>query len=157
MKLKAGAAYVPLDIEHPAERIRAIQHSCNAKLCLTTASLSAVVTSRLDTEAVTFLPVDTFLASPQISITYKRPDVTMSGSDLCYIMYTSGTTGVPKGVMVPHAAVVASVINGPESNQQLRKEGPKLRTLMFSNYAFDYVRNISLLFLYTAKCLLLPV
>lgn len=86
-----------------------------------------------------YLAVDSFLTSNQALMTPKIPEVAAAGSDLCYIMYTSGTTGVPKGVMVPHAAVVASVINGPESNQQLRKEGSKLRTLMFSNYAFDYV------------------
>lgn len=55
-------------------------------------------------------------------------------------MFTSGTTGTPKGVMVQHSAVVASVINGPAYNQTLRQLGPNLRTLMLSNYAFDYVR-----------------
>lgn len=48
--------------------------------------------------------------------------------------------------MVQHASVVASVINGPESNQNLRQAGAKLRTLMFSNYAFDYVGSFPRIF-----------
>ncbi|KAE9399236.1 acetyl-CoA synthetase-like protein [Gymnopus androsaceus JB14] len=112
--IATGAAYVPIDISHPTERIRTIHSSTCAKLCLTSFALSSTVASHL----------------PGIQII----------SDLCYIMYTSGSTGVPKGVMVQHSAVIASVIDGPEANRILREEGfqGKLRTLGFSNYAFDY-------------------
>ncbi|KAE9401198.1 acetyl-CoA synthetase-like protein [Gymnopus androsaceus JB14] len=134
--LKSGAAYVPIDINHPAERIRTIHSSTSSKLCLTTSSLSTTIASYLP--SILVVSVDSTLAAT--AIPPLQSECEASGEDLCYIMYTSGSTGIPKGVMVHHSAVVASVIDGPESNMMLRAEGLKgqLRTLAFSNYAFDY-------------------
>ncbi|KAJ7762734.1 acetyl-CoA synthetase-like protein [Mycena maculata] len=131
---KTGAAYVNIDIEHPATRIRSIQSMTGAKFCLTTASLRREI-SYLD---IAFVSVDEVLPPSDASIPPPALSRTVCGEDLCYVMFTSGSTGEPKGVMVPHSCVVSSVINGPESNQQLRAKGQALRTLMFSNYAFDY-------------------
>ncbi|KAJ3839398.1 acetyl-CoA synthetase-like protein [Lentinula raphanica] len=134
--LKAGAAYVPLDIAHPIQRTQTVQKITQAKVCLTSESLGEEVCARLPT--VEIVSVDVFLASSLSDM--LRPPVTYSpsGEDLCYVMFTSGTTGTPKGVMVQHSAVVQSVINGPNYNQQLRRQASDLRTLMLSNYAFDY-------------------
>ncbi|WP_229736225.1 AMP-binding protein, partial [Kroppenstedtia guangzhouensis] len=52
--------------------------------------------------------------------------------DLCYILYTSGSTGQPKGVMTTHQNVVRTVIN----NGYLEVT-PEDRVLQLSNYAFD--------------------
>ncbi|KAJ7727915.1 acetyl-CoA synthetase-like protein [Mycena metata] len=132
--VKASAAYVPLDIQHPASRLRSIHRLTGAKVCLTTASLRGAISPHVD---VAFLLVDEFLLRSDKSLPPSYPSLT-GGEDLCYVLFTSGSTGEPKGVMVTHSSVVSSVINGPESNQQLRKLGQGLRTLMFSNYAFDY-------------------
>ncbi|KAK7473234.1 hypothetical protein VKT23_001332 [Stygiomarasmius scandens] len=134
--LKAGAAYVPLDIDHPPERTRIIQEMTQAAICLTTSSLAPIAAARLPT--VTIISVDDFLASSSADLIRPQLSYTSRGEDLCYVMFTSGSTGVPKGVMVQHSSVVTSVINGPASNQRLRKQGSQLRTLLFSNYAFDY-------------------
>ncbi|KAJ4491140.1 hypothetical protein C8J55DRAFT_556731 [Lentinula edodes] len=134
--LKAGAAYVPLDIVHPVQRSRTIQEITNAKVCLTTETLRESVCDRLPTANV--VGVDTFLSSIPSKASWPPISHSSDGEDLCYVMFTSGTTGTPKGVMVQHSAVVASVINGPAYNQKLRQLGPNLRTLVLSNYAFDY-------------------
>ncbi|KAE9384858.1 acetyl-CoA synthetase-like protein [Gymnopus androsaceus JB14] len=135
--LKTGAAYVPLDINHPPERIRAISSLTCPKLCLTTSSLSSAVASHLP--HVQIVSLDSANESWEQYLPPFQPKCEATGEDLCYIMYTSGSTGTPKGVMVQHSAVVASVIDGPEANQILRSEGSegKLRTLGLSNYAFD--------------------
>ncbi|KAF8146940.1 hypothetical protein K438DRAFT_1868307 [Mycena galopus ATCC 62051] len=133
--LKASAAYVPLDVRHPSTRIRSIHRTTSAKLCLTTESRRDAISAHIDTA---FVSVDEFLRCSDGSVSRLPPSSTTNGEDLCYVMFTSGSTGEPKGVMVTHSSVVSSVINGPESNQQLRRQGQSLRTLMFSNYAFDY-------------------
>ncbi|KAJ7477238.1 acetyl-CoA synthetase-like protein [Mycena galericulata] len=132
---KAGAAYVNIDIEHPATRIQSIHRTTEAKLCLTTASLRAEISSHID---ITLVSVDEFTCRPVSSVPPPALSRSLGGEDLCYVMFTSGSTGAPKGVMVTHSCVVSSVINGPDSNQRLRAKGQHLRTLMFSNYAFDY-------------------
>jgi non-ribosomal peptide synthetase component F len=141
-QLKAGATYVPLDPEHPAGRTRAIQAASSATLCLTTSDLRSNLVARLP-DAV-LLDVDVFVRNAP-AIDYKPvPLPARPGhDDLCYIMFTSGSTGVPKGVCIPHRAVVSSIINGPPHNQLLRGKGQALRVLQFSNYAFDVVSRLA--------------
>ncbi|KAJ3875339.1 hypothetical protein F5051DRAFT_295166, partial [Lentinula edodes] len=136
--LKAGAAYVPLDIVHPVQRSRTIQEIANAKVCLTTETLRLreSVCDRLPT--VNAAGVDTFPSSIPSKVSWTPISHSSDREDLCYVMFTSGTTGTPKGAMVQHSAVVAFVISGPAYNQKLRQLGPNLRTLVLSNYAFDY-------------------
>ncbi len=95
--LKAGAAYVPLEPDYPADRIGYILEDCRARCLITYSSLAErhagyqgnVIT--LDTDAG-----DDF----DESIPVEESGVTPS--DVCYVIYTSGTTGRPKGVQIEH-------------------------------------------------------
>ena len=81
--LKTGAAYLPLDPDHPQDRIKTILEDSGAKLCITEENFDEL-TYNSNTE---------------------KPDIKISGDDLCYCIYTSGSTGTPKGAMIQHKNV----------------------------------------------------
>lgn len=102
--LKAGGAYVPIDLSYPEERLIYMMQDADIRLLLTTAehkkrlpSLEAQ-TLCIDRESI---PSDPGYAS----VDSDRSD------NLAYIMYTSGSTGDPKGVCVTHRNVVRLVKN----------------------------------------------
>ncbi|MBW8848894.1 MAG: amino acid adenylation domain-containing protein, partial [Burkholderiales bacterium] len=117
--LKCGAAYVPLDLEHPAERLRFILADCRAALWLCRSDCTLQAPARLEIDR---LGVD--IAGPDTPV-HVRAEGT------AYAMYTSGSTGVPKGVVVPHRAVLNLVL------QHADLLGPHGRFAFSSNPAFD--------------------
>ncbi len=99
--LKAGGAYVPLDPSAPRERLRFMIEDAGADLVLTRASLVSQLPEGqawldlADTDTAGDAPEET--ANPSSGV---RP------SDLVYCLYTSGSTGQPKGVAVEHRHLV---------------------------------------------------
>ncbi|MFC0530978.1 amino acid adenylation domain-containing protein, partial [Phytohabitans kaempferiae] len=105
--LKAGGAYVPLDPEYPADRLAFMLADSGAPVVVTRQALAhlaeghtgAVVCLDTDWEAIGKLPP-------------TAPETGVTAEDLAYIMYTSGSTGLPKGVASPHRATVRTFVNG---------------------------------------------
>src|SRR4051812_32098867 len=100
--LKAGAAYVPLDVSFPADRIGFIVADAGVSLVVTTTSACdrlngvAVPVLDLDGEAAALADEDPRLAGP---VSHEPDDA------LAYVVYTSGTTGRPKGVAIDHSSI----------------------------------------------------
>ena len=99
--LKAGAAYVPLDPEFPAERIAAVFEDARPTILLTHSAISP----RLTIGSTQVVCVDKAW-SEIVREKQTAPDTATTCTDLAYVIFTSGSTGKPKGVEIPHRAVV---------------------------------------------------
>ncbi|CAO3566634.1 unnamed protein product [Mortierella alpina] len=106
--LKAGAAYVPIETRAPAERFAYIVSHTGARLLVTGEHTS--VSDRITTSVLRF-DVD----KEDICFEQNMPRTSYHSSssslDTAYVMFTSGSTGLPKGVMVPHRAIARAVMN----------------------------------------------
>ncbi|WP_149551252.1 non-ribosomal peptide synthetase [Streptomyces marokkonensis] len=103
---KAGAAYVPVDPELPADRIAFMIADARPALLLTTAALAAVLPA---TPGTPRLPADTAARPaglPDHDPTDADRGAALSGLDTAYVIYTSGSTGRPKGAAVSQRAIV---------------------------------------------------
>nr|ALK27914.1 non-ribosomal peptide synthase [Streptomyces sp. DSM 11171] len=125
---KAGGAYLPLDPEHPADRLRhMVADSGAAVVVATTATLGRVPVGTahvvlLDDER------DAIAAEPAEPLkTTTRP------GGLAYVIYTSGSTGRPKGVAVPHHGVA----NLAEVMRPVLGIDEGVVALQFASFSFD--------------------
>ncbi|MFL5384337.1 MAG: amino acid adenylation domain-containing protein [Longimicrobiaceae bacterium] len=97
--LKAGAAYVPIDPEYPAERTAWVLEDSGAAVVLTDAA-ARVRLPRVGIPVLEVAEIDPALAD-------AWTPAAVPADALAYVIYTSGSTGRPKGVGVPHRALVA--------------------------------------------------
>jgi amino acid adenylation domain-containing protein len=104
--LHAGAAYVPIDPEYPAERRRFMLADARVRAVLGGEASRAELAQALG-DGVAWLSLDGASAAEN-ETTAERAAVPASAP--AYVIYTSGSTGRPKGVVVPHRAIVNRVV-----------------------------------------------
>ena len=103
--LKAGKAFCPLNLDTPPERLRFILDDISADLLITSSSYNEQVRAASDIDV---LWIDCELSSRNDSFSNDLPQP--STNELAYVLYTSGSTGLPKAVSVSHRAVTQSLL-----------------------------------------------
>ncbi|MCJ1681147.1 amino acid adenylation domain-containing protein [Streptomyces sp. APSN-46.1] len=134
--LKAGAAYVPIDPDNPAERIALIVRDAQAA-CVLTDQAAAPGLPGLDVPAIVLDAPDTVAAlaggeSGTVGDAERRG--ARQGAHAAYVIYTSGSTGLPKGVVTTHANAVR-LFAGQDHWLEC---GPDDVWAWFHSYAFDF-------------------
>ena len=115
--LKAGAAYVPVDVEGPVSRARAILEDCAVTAVVVDAEHLSIVPLGVSPRAVLRWSARPHIARAETDVWIDRlvdgprgpssVEVDIAHSDLAYVLYTSGSTGTPKGAMISHGNVLA--------------------------------------------------
>ncbi len=94
---KSGAAFLPLDLDAPEARLRDI---------LQDSSAVALLVSQETPQALAALHTSVLCVPQSAPATYNVPDWPRAGPDnLAYVLYTSGSSGKPKGVLMPHGSL----------------------------------------------------
>jgi amino acid adenylation domain-containing protein len=141
----AGAAYVPLEPDLPADRMEGILRDTGARILVTDADTLHARQLRLDGSAVERLvcvdrwarpeyggvPVEDAEAMARFEVGAPAP--VNAPEDLCYVIYTSGSTGQPKGVMIGHGALVNTLVGVNNLFNVSRDD----RIFCFSSIGFD--------------------
>ncbi|MEW2359810.1 amino acid adenylation domain-containing protein [Spirillospora sp. NPDC029432] len=124
--LKSGAAYLPLDLDHPADRLAYMLDDASPLCVVATSETAAVLPENADV-----LLLDGEL--PELPDTPVAAPPALSPDDLAYVIYTSGSTGRPKGVALPHKALANFLVMMRE--QLALGEGDRL--VAVTTIAFD--------------------
>ncbi|MFJ3876984.1 amino acid adenylation domain-containing protein [Streptomyces sp. NPDC090077] len=106
--LKAGGAYLPLDLAYPADRLRFMVDDARPVCVLTTLDSAALAPDAPGTERIVLDAPDTLAALaalPSGPVGDAERTAPLTGGHPAYVIHTSGSTGRPKGVVVPHAAL----------------------------------------------------
>ena len=126
--LKAGAALVALDHKHPISRMEAIIASVNAHVLLTSRACSTLLSTAANMIIVDKLAFDQMPpGTPSILNDPPRP------GDIAVVVYTSGSTGIPKGFMLEHRAICSSAV----AFGKAMFFNTKIRVFQFGSHAHD--------------------
>jgi ferricrocin synthase len=132
--LKSGAAFCPVSHDVPQERLKFILQDVEASFVLATSHTSSLFSNELSAlqhQVVSLPALEARLLSFNNGTPPSPASWTIDSSDPAYVMYTSGSTGLPKGVMVSHFAVSQSLLAHDEHLPSFA------RFLQFASPTFD--------------------
>ncbi|MGZ0018693.1 amino acid adenylation domain-containing protein [Nitrosomonas sp. wSCUT-2] len=125
--LKTGAAYVPLDIDYPTERLQFMIKDSGLSLLITQ---QAVLIKHIFDSGVPQLVLDDIDRDFEHT---GNPAVAVHQQQLAYVIYTSGSTGLPKGVGVTHGPLSMHC----QATARIYEMHPGSCELLFMSFSFD--------------------
>jgi D-alanine--poly(phosphoribitol) ligase subunit 1 len=136
--LKIGLPYVVYDPEGPLSRLKAIIIACNPKLII-----KSKEDKKFNHKKISFIFHEKINLKNFPIKNLKKQTLQINGSQIAYIMFTSGSTGNPKGAMISHS----NVINLIDWSINEFKFGPKekltnLNPSYFDNFVFDFFSSL---------------
>ncbi|POS76781.1 hypothetical protein DHEL01_v204829 [Diaporthe helianthi] len=139
--LKAGSAWCPIDLTSPVARRTSLIARTESKILLTNTESWTLVESCLSSESLKGMRVILVDQHTRSSAAKPKPrdgikSGALGGKDLAYLLWTSGTTGEPKGVMIQHSAA-AQAMQDLQVQVEHDPEVEQVRTLQLSAYSFD--------------------
>jgi amino acid adenylation domain-containing protein len=124
--LKTGAAYVPLDVSHPDERLGALIREALAPLVLTTSKHHNRIAGGAQTILLDREPLD----GPGDP---GNPETSVSQQSVAYVIFTSGSTGKPRGVEIVHSGL-SNLVDWHQREYSVTAGD---RATLYANPAFD--------------------
>lgn len=142
--LKAGGAYIPIEITTPWLRIQQILSDANPFCILTQSSISKkIITRKKSKNSCKVICLDN--QKFKNNILTSNPKISCNSNNLAYAIYTSGSTGKPKGVLIAHKSVV-NCISATQKHLSLNQKDTYLTVtaLSFDMATLDYFLPLSL-------------
>ncbi|MEV7211847.1 amino acid adenylation domain-containing protein [Kitasatospora cineracea] len=136
--LRAGGAYLPMDLEHPDERLALLLDDARPAVLLTTRAVLARLPEPPAATAVVLL--DDPAVRAQLAAPAEPVHVPVAPAQAAYVIHTSGSTGRPKGVVLTHAGLANLVhdhLAGPFATAHAATGQPRLRALHTASFSFD--------------------
>lgn len=128
--ITAGGAYMPIDPDFPSERIQTMLKDSNAKVLLKSHEVDITLAQGIQPTIIDILEMI------ETEVETMEPPSGLNPDSLAYVLYTSGSTGGPKGVMIDHRNVVRLAINNnymefSEKTRLLQNGSPVFDALTF--------------------------
>ena len=151
--LKAGGAFLLLDLAFPLNRLKEMCLAVNASVVLTSPSRAKLARSLVSSGAAITVDDDSAAVTECRDTTeHNACSNAVKPENACYVVFTSGSMGKPKGIVVSHRAMKTS-ISKIQKPLFLQRDS---RVLQFASYAFDLSVYDHLFTLATGACLCVP-
>ncbi|KAG8157434.1 hypothetical protein KVR01_012818 [Diaporthe batatas] len=150
--LKAGGAFVPLDPKQPKLRRETVLKQIPCPVMVASAANAGLLEA--DGRAVmvvgpSMLNIQRLRSDPGHGSNVLK---NISPDTAAYILFTSGSTGEPKGVVIQHQAITSSLLSRAEGQGY----GPQTRILQFASYTFDAMVDEIFMTLACGGCICIP-